>query len=170
MRLYGVKHRVPDIIDIPVVFLIEVLFKGKNDKHPAHRCLQLPRTALIPRPHFGADVIKNFDVVFLAETGHLAVKPSVIDQDDHIRLEVDNIPAASAEIPGDLDDVQYHLDKAHNSELRIVNKELHSLLTHVISSQPAKHRIRIMVPNSLYKVTSVKVTGTLACYEIVTHS
>src|SRR5690606_8486998 len=78
MGFYGIKHRIPYIVHIPIKLLVEVLLKREDYKHPIHRSFELPGAALIPCPHFWTDVIEYFYLVSLSKARHLAVETGIV--------------------------------------------------------------------------------------------
>ncbi len=89
--LYGIEYRIPNIINIEIKFLIKGFFKRQDDKHPVNVGLQLPGAGRVPCPDFGRDIIEDLQAILLPKFGYPAVKATVVDQNNHIRLEGENI-------------------------------------------------------------------------------
>src|SRR5690606_16286889 len=101
MRFNCIEHRVTHIVDIPVKLFIELLLKWENNKQSVNIGFDLFCPHLIPRPHFGWNVIEHLYAYLSTILGNAPIEPTIVNENNHIRLKTVNIFFALLNVSGE---------------------------------------------------------------------
>ena len=175
----GILHILPDFLccwitdimdGIMMFLLVEVHLERQDGEHLIHIPLDILDTVFLPCPYLWRDVIVNrYLRVRLDKFRYLQVKSRIVDQDDHIRLPLQDILLTHLHITKDGGKMEQDRDETHICQILVM---LHTGTTHCrhhIASKEAELRMCILFLQRLHQMRRVQVTTRLSYYQIILH-
>jgi len=129
-----VKQRVTHKINLVAMSPVKLLFKRKDHEHPADIIPDRFYPGTFPGPQLRGDVIKDPDPVPVGEPGHAKVESRVIDQDQHIRLECQQVLFAETKVSHDCPEMDQHLPKTHKGQVAVMLDQASPGMLHQVAT------------------------------------
>src|SRR5690349_21349575 len=120
MRVDGIQHRIPNVVDLPIVFFKEIFFEGKNDKHARHGLLELDRAFLIPCPDLWSDVVEHLYLFFSCKLCNPHIKSTVVNQDYYVWIILKNILLTFFCVTRNGIEILHYFNESHERKLAIM--------------------------------------------------
>ncbi len=166
---HGVGGGVAGVVDLVVELLVEFRLEGQDGEHAVDMRLDLRHAALVPGPYFRRDIVEHLDAVGLGKFGHAHVEAGVVDQYQHVGLEVEQVSLALFQVAAKLEHAGSRLPEAHNGQVLVVAHQLAALLLHLVAAPVAKVGRRVLRAQLAHEVRRVEVARPFAGYEVVFH-
>ena len=136
----------------------EFNFKRKDREQLVYIAFDVLDAIFLPRPNLRRNIIIHRNVrMLLNKLGNLQVKARIIDQNNHIRLPLNNILLAFVHILKDGTQMQQDRNEPHIGQFLIMFDTSTSHRTHQITTEKAEIRLGILFLQGTHQVRCMKI-------------